>query len=48
MKLSYFLMKKNIGFNLLDDEYFTLPYVTDTIPDSPAGHQLPTKAKQNL
>ena len=36
------------GFNLLDDEYFTIPFVTDTIPNSPAGHQVPTQAKQNV
>ena len=29
--------KKNC-FNLLDDEDFTIPYITDTIPNSPAGH----------
>ena len=33
---------KKIGFNLLDNEYFTITYVTDTIPNSSAGHQLPT------
>ena len=32
-----------IGFNLLDDEDFTIPYVIDTIPNSRAGHQLPTQ-----
>ena len=37
---------KKFGFNLLDDEYFTIPYITDTIPNSPSGHQLPEKAKQ--
>ena len=31
---------KKIGFNLLYDEYFTIPYITDTIKNSPAGHQL--------
>ena len=35
-------------FNLLDDEDFTIPYITDTIPNSPAGHQLPTQAKLNV
>ena len=30
----------------MDDEYFTIPYITNTIPNSPAGHQLPKKAKQ--
>ena len=32
---------KKVGFNLLDDEDFKIPYITDTIPNSPAGHQLP-------
>ena len=31
---------KKIGFNLLDDEDFKTPYITDIIPNSPAGHQL--------
>ena len=39
---------KKIGFNLLDDEDFTIPYITDTIPNSPAGHQLPSQAKRNM
>ena len=39
---------KKIGFDLLDDEYFTIPYVTDTIPNSLAGHQLSTQDKQNV
>ena len=39
---------KKIGFNLLNDEDFTIPYITDTIPNSPAGHQLPSQAKQNV
>ena len=39
--------KKN-GFNLLDDEDFTIPYITDTIPNSPAGHQLPSQAKRKV
>ena len=37
---------KEVGFNLLDDKYFTIPYVPDTIPNSPDGHQLPTQAKK--
>ena len=37
---------KKIGFNLLYDEYFTILYVIDIIPNSPAGHQLPTQAKK--
>ena len=39
---------KKFGFNLLDDEYFTIPYITDTIPNSPAGHQLISQAKINV
>ena len=40
--------RKKIGFNLLDDENFTIPYITETTPNSPAGHQLPSQAKRNL
>ena len=36
---------KKVGSNLLDDEYFTIPYITDTIPNSPVVHQLPEQAK---
>ena len=36
---------KKLGFNLLDDEDFTILYITYKIPNSPAGHQLPTQAK---
>ena len=39
---------KKIGFNLLGDEDFTIPYITDTIPNLSAGHQLPSQAKRNL
>ena len=39
---------KKIGFNLLDDEDFTIPYVIDTIPNSPDGHKLLTQAKKNV
>ena len=37
-----------ISFNLLDDEYFKISYITDTIQNSPAGRQLPSQAKINL
>ena len=37
-----------IGFNLLDDEDCTIPYITYTIPNAPAGHQLPSQAKINV
>ena len=39
---------KKIGFILLDDEYFTIRYITDNIPNSPSGHQLPYQAKRNV
>ena len=31
---------KKFGFNLMDDEDFTIPYITDASRNSPAGHQL--------
>ena len=37
-----------IRFNLLDDEDFTIPYITDTIPNQPDGYQLPSQAKRNV
>ena len=40
--------ENKIGFNLLDDEYFTIPYINYTIPNSPAGRQLPSQAKRNV
>ena len=40
--------EKKVGFNLLDDEDFTILYVTDTIPNPLAVNQLPTHDKQNL
>ena len=39
---------KKIVFNLLNDEDFTIPYVTDTIPNPPEGNQLPSQAKRNV
>ena len=39
---------RKFGFNLLDDEDFTITYITDTIPNLPAGHQLPPQAKRNV
>ena len=32
----------------MDDEDFTIPYITDTIPSSPDSHQLPSQAKRNV
>ena len=28
----------------MGDEYFTIPYLTDTMPNSPVGNELPTQA----
>ena len=39
---------KKVGFNLLDDEDFTIPYITDTIPNSPDSCRLPTQSKRNF
>ena len=39
---------KKIVIYLLDDEYFTITYVIDTIPNEPASHQLPTQDKRNV
>ena len=36
------------GFNLFDDDKFTITYIIDTIPNSPAGHQLTTQSKENV
>ena len=36
---------KKIAFNLLDYEDFTIPYITDKIPNSPAGHQFTIQTK---
>ena len=32
----------------MDDEDFKIPYVTDTIPNSPPGNQLPSQVKINV
>ena len=42
------LSVNKVGFNLLGDEYFRIPYITDTIPNSPSGHQLTSQAKLNV
>ena len=39
---------KKFGFNLMDDKYFTIPYITDIIQKFPAGHQLPSQANINM
>ena len=38
--------EKQIGLNLLDDKSFTIPYVTDTLQNSPASHKITTQAKK--
>ena len=40
--------EKKVGFYLLDDKYFTFPYINYSIPNPPSGHQLPLEAKQNV
>ena len=39
---------KKFGYNLLDDKYFTIPYITDTIPNLPAGHHFTSQAKRKV
>ena len=39
---------KKIGYNLLDENMFTVLYILDKIPNSTDIHQLPTQAKNNL
>ena len=39
---------KKVGLNLLDDEESKKTYITDTISNSQAFHQLPTQAKQRV
>ena len=39
---------KKVGFNLLDYEEFTIPYINDTTPNSPAGNKLTPQAKRNV
>ena len=31
-----------VGFNLIDDERFTIPYITDTIKNQQTDNKLPT------
>ena len=39
---------KKVGFILMDNEYFKILSITNTIPNLPADHQLPTQAEQNV
>ena len=39
---------KKVGFSLLDNEYFTIPYITDSIPNDPSGHHFSTQVKQTV
>ena len=39
---------QNIGFNLMGDADFTIPYTIDTILNSLAGNQLMTQDKENV
>ena len=42
------LYGNKVGLNLLNYEDFTIPYITDTIPNSPSGHKLPSQANRNV
>ena len=39
---------KKVGINFMDDEDFTIPYISDTISNSPDGNQLLSKANRNV
>ena len=39
---------KKVSFNLLNDEDFTIPYITDTIPNLPDGHNILSQANINM
>ena len=39
---------KKVGFKLLNNEDFRIPYITDTIPNSLAVHQLPSQANRHV
>ena len=39
---------KKIGLYVLDDEYFIIPYVIDTIPNSPSSNHLQTWDKKDV
>ena len=48
MNLSHLLLGKKIGFNLLNDNEFTIPYILDTITNLPSGNQIKTWSKINV
>ena len=48
MKSSYLLLEIKLVFNLLDNADFIISDVINKIPNSPAGHQLPTQSKKNV
>ena len=39
---------KKIGFILLYDQDYTIPYITDTTSNTPPDHQLTTQSKRNV
>ena len=48
MKSSYLLLEIKLVFNLLDNADFIISDVINKIPNSPAGHHLPTQRKKNV
>ena len=40
--------ENKIGFNMLDGNEFTTPYILDTVTNSPSVCKLPTQAKNNV
>ena len=39
---------EKIDLKLMNDEKFTITYIFDAIPNSPAGHQIPSQAHKNM
>ena len=48
MKYNYLLLETKLVLSLLDNAYFIMSIFINTIPNSPAVHQLPTQSKKNV
>ena len=48
MKLSFLPLERSLVFSSLNDEDFTIPYITDTIPNSPDFYQPPSQPNRNV
>ena len=48
MTLSYLPLEIKLVLIYTMIKIFTIPYITDTIPNFPSGHQLPSQANPNV